>query len=213
MFAEAAKGNGYSIHSSGTTIIRSMFSQYDGGDFSDIQSSPWAGVICGVLTSLIHHSNSDTFKDIMVTVLEDAADAVASFEVDETQQNFRRLMLSAKTMGRLAGVRKGSRVSDWPALLSGLSKLLYVLSQKAEAVANHGNDTEFSEAIVLNTSIALQYSPMDTLIPFISRYMAALCTDFLSRYFLTFCSFFAEVNAERFQSFVLPYFQRYEHPL
>lgn len=213
MFAEAAKGSGLNIHSSGTAIIRSMFSQYDGGEFSDIQDSPWADVICGVLTSMIHHSNSDTFKDIIVTVLEQAAEAVDSFEVDETQQNFRRLMLSAKTMGILAGVRKGSRVSDWLALLSGLSKILDVLSQNAKAVAKPGNDTEFSDAVVLSTSIALQYAPMDTLIPFISRYMAALSTDSLSRYFLAFCSYFAEVNVERFQSFVLPYFQRYEHSL
>jgi U3 small nucleolar RNA-associated protein 20 len=208
MFAEAAKGSGLSIHSSGTTIIRSMFSQYDGGEFSDIQHSPWADVICGVLTSLIHHSSSDTFKDIMVTVLEQAVDAVDSFEVDDTEQNCRRLILSAKTMGILAGVRKGSRVSDWPALLSGLSKVLNVLSQETRTVVNQGNDAEFSDAVVLSTSIALQYALMDSLIPFISCYMAAISTDPLSRYFLTFCSYFAEVNVERFQSFVLPYFQR-----
>ena len=118
-------------------------------------------------------------------------------------------MLSAKTMGILAGVRKGSRVSDWPALLSGLSRILNVLSKGAGTVANNGNDTEFSYAVVLSTSITLQYAPMDALIPFISHYMAALSTDSLSRYFLTFCSYFAEVNVERFQSFVLPYFQRY----
>ena len=54
MFAEAMKGSRLSIHSSGNTIIRSMFSQYDGGEFLDVQESPWADVICGVLTSLIH---------------------------------------------------------------------------------------------------------------------------------------------------------------
>jgi U3 small nucleolar RNA-associated protein 20 len=213
MFAEAAKGSGLSIHSSGTTIIRSIFSQHDGGDFSDIHVSPWADVICGVLTSLVHHSSSDTLKDVIATVLEQAAEAVDSFEIDQTKQNFRRLMLSAKAMGILAGVRKGSRVSDWPALLSGLSKVLDVLSPKAKALANQGNDPEFLDAVVLSTSITLQYAPMDTLIPFISRYMAALSTDFLSRYFFTFCSYFAEVNVERFQSFVLPYFQRCGDPL
>jgi U3 small nucleolar RNA-associated protein 20 len=213
MFAEAMKGSRLSIHSSGNTIIRSMFSQYDGGEFLDVQESPWADVICGVLTSLIHHSSSETFKDVIATVLGQAADAVDSFEIDETKQNFRRLMLSAKTIGILAGVRKGSRVSDWPALLSGLSRILNVLSKGAETVANCGNDTEFSYAVVLSTSITLHYAPMDTLIPFISHYMAALSTDSLSRYFLTFCSYFAEVNVERFQSFVLPYFQRYGVPL
>lgn len=213
MFAEAAKGSGLSIHSSGTTVIHSMFSLYDGGDFSDTHVSPWADVICGVLTSLIHHSSSDAFKDVIATVLEQAAEAIDSFETDQTKQNFQCLMLSAKTMGILAGVRKGSRINDWPALLSGLSEVLDILSQKAKALVNQGNDPEFSGAVVLSTSITLQYAPMDTLIPFISRYMAALSTDFLSGYFFTFCSYFAEVNMERFQSFVLPYFQRYGNPL
>jgi U3 small nucleolar RNA-associated protein 20 len=213
MFAEAVKGSGQNIHSAGTAIIRSMFSQYDGVELSDIQGSPWADVICGVLTSLIHHSTSDNFKDIVATALEQAADAVDSFKIDETMQNFQRLMLSAKTMGILAGVRKGSRINDWPALLSGVSKILDVLSQKVKTIANHGNDIEFLDAVVLSTSITLQYAPTDTLIPFISRYMAAFSTESLSRHFLTFSSYFAEVNVERFQSFVLPYFQRYRHTL
>jgi U3 small nucleolar RNA-associated protein 20 len=212
MFAEAAKGSGLSIHSSGTTIIRSMFSQYDRGGFSDIQQSSWADVICGVLTSLIHHSSSDTFMDIMATVLEQAASAVDSFEANETKYNFQHLMLSAKTIGILAGVRKGSRVSSWPALLSSLLMVLTVLSQKKKATAGHGNDIEFSSTFVLSTSIALQYAPMDSLVPFVSRYMTALSSDPLSTYFLTFCSYLAEVDAARFRSFVLPYFQRYENP-
>ncbi len=210
MFAEAAKGSGLSIHSSGPTIIRSMFSHYDAGEISDIRQSPWLDVICGVLTSLIHHSSSDTFKDIMALVLEQVEDAVNSFEIDETKQNFGRLMLTAKTVGILVAVRKGSRVSDWPAVLSGLLRVLIVLSEKKRAAVNHENDVEFLDIVVLSTSIALQYAPMDSLIPIVSRYMTALSTDPLSRYFLTFCSYLAEVDVERFRPFLLPYFQRYE---
>jgi U3 small nucleolar RNA-associated protein 20 len=213
MFAEAAKGNGLTIHSSGTTIIRSMFSRHGGGDFMDIQQFSWADVICGVLTSLIHHSSSDCFKDVTATVLEQAEEAVGRFEISDTKQTFQQLMLSAKAMGILAGVRKGSRISDWPALLSSLLSVLTILSQKKSGVADHANDVEFLSAVVLSASIAVQYAPMDTLIPFISRYMCAFSTDPLSRYFLAFCSYLAEVDVERFRSFVQSYFQRYKIPI
>jgi len=190
-----------------------MFSRHGGGDFMDIQQFSWADVICGVLTSLIHHSSSDCFKDVTATVLEQAEEAVGRFEISDTEQTFQQLMLSAKAMGILAGVRKGSRISDWPALLSSLLSVLTILAQKKSGVADHANDVEFLSAVVLSASIAVQYAPMDTLIPFISRYMCAFSTDPLSRYFLAFCSYIAEVDVERFRSFVQSYFQRYKIPI
>jgi U3 small nucleolar RNA-associated protein 20 len=208
MFAEAAKASGLSIHSSGTTIVRSMFTHFGDGELPETESSPWADLICGVLTSLIHHSSSETLKDVFEIILEQSASAVGAFEANQKMQTFQRLMLSARIIGILAGVRKGSRVSDWAALLSSLLKILNGFSLKTNAIAGFGNDIRLSDAVVLSTSIALQYAPIDASIPFVSRYMATLTTDPLSRYFLTFCSYFAEVDVERFRSFVLPYFQR-----
>jgi U3 small nucleolar RNA-associated protein 20 len=208
MFAEAAKGSGLSMHSSGTTIVRSMFTQFDDGELPDIQNFPWTDVVCGVLTSLIHHSSSETLKDVVAAVLEKSADAVDAFEAELTTRTSQRLILSARTIGILAGVRKGSRISDWASLLAGMSKLLNGLSRKANVIDGFGNDPRLSDAVVLNTSITLQYAPIEASIPFVSGYLAALSSDPLSRYFLTFCSYFAEVDVERFRSFVLPYFQR-----
>lgn len=208
MFAEAAKGTGLSIHSSGTTIVRSMISQFNGGELPDVQKSPWADVICGVLTSLVHHSSSETLKDVVTSVLDQFLGAVDSFEANQITPNFQRLILSARTIGILAGVRKGSRISDWAALLSSLSMVLNALSRQKNAVSSFGNDLSLSNTVVLSTAITLQYAPMDVSIPFVSRYMTSLSTDPLSRFFLTFCSYFADVDIERFRSFVLPYFQR-----
>jgi U3 small nucleolar RNA-associated protein 20 len=209
LFAEAMKGNGLSIHSSAAAMITCMFGQLDEVEYEDGQTDPWTDVICGVLTSLIHHASSDTLKDVIATVLDLSKNARKAFEIAQTKSNFRRLMLSARTVGIIAGVRKGSRVSDWPALLSALSIVLEVLVQRATQMSDFEVDPRLWNSVILSTAISLQYGPMDALIPVVSTYMSALTKDPLARWFLTFCSYFAEVEMERFRSIVMPYFQRY----
>lgn len=212
MFAEAMKSNGLSLHSSATVVVDSLFANFDASEFIDDHRHPWADVICGVLTSLIHHSNSQTLKDIVIMVLEQSRNASKEFQDTQTAQNFQRLILSARTIGIIAGVRKGSRVSIWPALVKALWEILECLSYKRKGILNFEKDPQLWDSVVLTTAIVLQYSPMDTLIPLVSSYMGALTRDPLAKWFLVFCSYFAQLDIERFRSIALPYFQRHGHP-
>ncbi len=207
MFAEAMKGNGLTVHSSGAAVLQALFNAFDGTRSSEGKKSVWEDVACGVITSLVHHSSSDTMGEVISTVVAQVETRLAAYEEDQTIENYRQVMLSTRALGVLAGVRKGSRIADWKPVLAALSKVLTAftkltaLSEKQSGEAWH--------CLILTTSISLQYAPMDALIPHVSKYLDAIAKEPLARWFLQFCSYFAQVDTERFRSMVMPYFQRF----
>ena len=211
MFAEAMKGNGLTVHISGPTIFHSLIKALNEDDVQSEDRSAWENLICGVLTSIIHHTSSDTFKDIFEVVVEEANAAVTSFTKSATWQNLQRLLLSARVVGLVAGVRKGSRVSDWTNLLETQLEILAAISKGGAAIAKLDQGLKLWRCLILSVSITIQYSPMDALIPFVLKYMDALMKEPLAKWFLTFCWYLSQTEPERFRSVVLQSFQRYVH--
>lgn len=208
LFAEAMKGNGLTVHTSGPTIFQCLTQVMTDADLAGKEPSPWMNVVCGVLTSIIHHTSSDTFKDVLEIVKTQVSATIESAKEFSIELSTRRLMFAAKLVGIIAGVRKGSRISDWPSLLQSMSKILQFLSKNFPVVAK-GEDLETRNSVVLSVAIVVQYSPMNALITFVSPFMEALTKDPFAPYFLTFCAFLSEAESERFQSIVLPYFRRF----
>ncbi|QSZ35764.1 hypothetical protein DSL72_006886 [Monilinia vaccinii-corymbosi] len=209
LFAEAMKGNGMSVHTSGPAIFKSLFLAIEESDFGDKEALPWVDVICGVLTSIIHHATPETFKEVLELVLEEANTMTNSFTESKSIYNFNRILLSARTMGIVTGVRRASRVQSWPNLLQALSNILKAVSKNASLVAADDNHLDLWKYLIQTTAIALTYSPMDSTIPFISPFMDALTKDPLAKWFLTFCSYLSQGEPERFRTIALPYFQRF----
>jgi U3 small nucleolar RNA-associated protein 20 len=96
MFAEAMKGNGLSIHTTGPSILHALVLGLDEKDLSLKETPAWMNVICGVLTSMIHHSSSDTFRELLETVIEVATSSVESFLQSQKESDFRSMLLSAR---------------------------------------------------------------------------------------------------------------------
>lgn len=209
MFAEAMKGNGLTVHTTGPAIFRSLISVLDESDSNLRISSPWMDVICGVLTSIIHHSSSGTFSEVLEVVLERSIVAVDLSAVSENNVELYQLFVSARLLGIVAGVRKGTRVDNWPAVLKSMSSILRATSTNARIALRKDQDLELWNPLIMSASITLQYAPMDAAIPFISAFIDSLTKDPLAKWFLTFCSFFSQAAPERFRSMVLSYFQRY----
>jgi U3 small nucleolar RNA-associated protein 20 len=209
LFAEAMKGNGLSVHTTGPAVFRTLVLALDRDDLISKDPSPWMNVICGVLTSMIHHSSPDTFKELLETVIGLAKSSAESFAESQNEHDFRALLLSARMIGISAGVRKGTRVRDWPGLLKAVSDILKVVSKSSTFVAKHENKLDIWNGLIHSVSMALQYTPMDAVIPFISIFMDSLTKDPLAKWFLTFCSYLSDAEPERFRSIVLPYFQRF----
>ena len=209
LFAEAMKGNGLSVHSSGPSILEALIMALNEDDLSTKEDSPWMNVICGVITSMVHHSSSDTFGEILTVVLERANTSADLLSEHRSPHELRRTLFSARTIGIAAGVRKGSRIMDWPALLKTMSNILRPVCTNTELLMQNEESLDLWLHLVLSISISFQYSPMDAMIPYISSFMDSLIKDPLAKSFLTFCSYFSEAEPERFRSIALPYFQRY----
>ncbi|EDN98400.1 hypothetical protein SS1G_13258 [Sclerotinia sclerotiorum 1980 UF-70] len=209
LFAEAMKGNGLTVHTSGPAIFKSLFLAIEESDFGEKEASPWVDVICGVLTSIVHHTTPETFKEILELVLEEANTLTDSFTQSKTMYSFNKLLLSARTIGIVAGVRRASRVQNWPALLQALSNILKAVSRNASLVAADDKHLDLWKYLIESAAIALTYSPMDSTIPLISPFMDALTKDPLAKWFLTFCSYLSQGEPERFRTIALPYFQRF----
>lgn len=208
LLAQAMKGNGLSVHTSGAAIFQSLISSLDDEDFVSKEPSPWMNVIFGVLTSTIHHTNSETVKDILDLVIGGANSAAEAFQLSRAKSDFARLLLFARALGIVSGVRKGSRVSDWPALLEVMSSILRIVSKNGTIVASYDQEVDIWNSLILSVSIILQYVPMDAMIRFISPFMDSLIKDPLAKWFLTFSSYLSDAEPERFRIIVLPYFQR-----
>lgn len=211
LFAEAMKGNGLTVHTSGSAIFQSLVQVLDAEDFGSKDSSPWQDVISGVLTSILHHTGPDTVNELIEVILLQANASVDSFVESKSEIDLRRLLVSSRSLGIIAGVRKGSRVADWPAILKTMSNILNSISRNPLVVEKHESDSDLFRYVILSMGIVMQYAPMDTMIPFISPFMDSLTKDPLARCFFTFCSYFSEADAERFRTIALPYFQRSDH--
>jgi U3 small nucleolar RNA-associated protein 20 len=172
------------------------------------ESSAWMNVICGVLTSMVHHSSSETFKELVGTVIELTNASVETFAESHKPTNFRSLLLRTRMIGIVAGVRKGTRVGDWSGLLKAMSNVLKTISKHSRFVVQHEDELDIWNGLIHSVAITLQYSPMDAIIPFISNFLDALTKEPLAKWFLTFCSYLSDAEPERFKNIVQPYFQR-----
>lgn len=209
LFAEAMKGNGLSVHTSGPAIFQALFESIDEEDLGSKEAAPWMNVTCGVLTSMIHHTSLDTFKDVFDVVLQSANAALKTWSGQPYLKQLRRLLFSTRMIGIMSGVRKGSRIKDWAALLKTTSEILQSISKNAQTVTEEDQNTELWNHLVLSISIVFQYASMDAIIPFIATFMNSLSKDPLANWFLIFCSYLSEADPGRFRSIALPYFQRY----
>ncbi|RDL34785.1 ARM repeat-containing protein [Venustampulla echinocandica] len=209
LFAEAIKGNGLSVHTSGPPIFQCLISALDDKDWDLKEPSPWINLVSGVLTSILHHTNAEAFKDILEIVIENANAALDVFQESSNRNELCRLIFSARMIGIACGVRKGSRIGDWQDLLKTTSNILRSISKSASIVTDFDPEESIWNFVLHSVSIILQYSPMDALIPFISPFLDSLTKDPLARWFLTFSSYISEADPERFRSLVLPYFQRF----
>ena len=207
MFAEAIKSTGFAhtVHSTGSgTFLALIAAVPDAELVPGSEHAVWTDVCCGVLTSIIHHSTVQTFTTVEEAIVE-AADAA----VDEsnTAEFSWRPVVFARLLGTMAGVRRGARVSDWPALIKALSKTLERLTKFPDNITDVHVDFLW-QGVVVNTAIVWNQAPMDALIPSISQLMGALTREPLMRCYIPFCSYFADLNSDRFRSLFQKHFER-----
>ncbi|KAI1740120.1 armadillo-type protein [Xylaria scruposa] len=202
MFAEAVKGQGYGLHTSGPDIVKALVRSVPNDQCVSMEPINWSEVVCGVLVSLVHHSTSETFLPIPKAI----TDTVTS---DEFRADFPlRNILYIRCLGTISGVRKGTRIADWQPILSSLLQCLEPISKKP-GILEAVESTAVWQQLLVNTAIVWQQAPMDIIIPYITEFTAVMTREPLISWFIPFCSYFSDLDSTRFRSLFLKSFQKF----
>ncbi|RKU46137.1 U3 snoRNP protein [Coniochaeta pulveracea] len=205
MFAEAIKSAGHTIHSTAPETLAALVRAVPTEELVEEGKAIWSDVICGVLTSVVHHSTHETFGAVEKTLVEET---IAAVDDSRTTEMPWRMSMFVRFFGIVAGVRRGNRLVDWSAIIKALSKALMTLSKAKDQVAALPVSLVWQH-VVISTAIVWSQAPMDALIPSISDFMGTMTKEPLMRYYIPFCSYFADLNAERFRSLFQKHFQRF----
>ncbi|KAK6953962.1 hypothetical protein Daesc_003924 [Daldinia eschscholtzii] len=202
MFAEAIKGQGYTIHTSGPEIIKSLITSVPNNECLSLDPVTWTDLVCGVLVSIVHHTTAETFESIPQLVADIAAE-------DQDRVNYPlRNCLYVRVMGTISGVRKGSRIVDWSTVLNCLLESLKALSKAANELEDMDSSAIWQQLMV-NIAIVWQQAKMDSIIPCINDFTNVMTREPLMRWFIPFCSYFSDLDSTRFRSLLLKQFQKF----
>ncbi|KAI1806665.1 armadillo-type protein [Daldinia bambusicola] len=202
MFAEAIKGQGHTIHTSGLEIIRSLIVSVPNNECLSLDPVTWTDLVCGVLVSIVHHTTAETFETIPQLVADIAAK-------DQERVNYPlRNCLYVRIMGTISGVRKGNRITDWSIVLNCLLESLKALSKAANEIENFDSSAIWQQLMV-NIAIIWKQAKMDSIIPCINDFTNVMTREPLMRWFIPFCSYFSDLDSTRFRSLLLKQFQKF----
>lgn len=204
MFAEAIRGTEYTIHSTGGTILSALIDAIPEDERDLSRETVWSDVVCGVLTSVIHHAKAETIGDLVDEILAKLKSQRVLLSEDAAQW---KTVPYIKIIGVLAGVRKGSRISKWHCLILELVDLLSVSGKSAAEIRQDQLDLLWS-SVMVNVAIVWHHAPMDALIPHVSTVIQIFTKEPFMRWFIPFCSYYCELNCSRFGSLLRADFQK-----
>jgi U3 small nucleolar RNA-associated protein 20 len=197
LFLEAIKGVPEHLHSKADIIYGALLSRvFEINDMDAAFAVPAVRVIRAVLAQTVHYSRSETFKPILKVVL-------SQIEVLQSPLSNSRLVLSSQLLLFITGIRSGTRVSDWPAVLQVLGSYISFIS----SVQDRGVYDEAAKEVLAAFAVAHQASPLEMAISY-TKTFGEICSPEWQHLFLGFCALYAELANDRFQSLLLPYFQR-----
>lgn len=203
MFAEAIKGPGEGVHSAGPAVFKALTRAIPEHELDLCHEPTWTNVACGVLTSLVHHTNATTLVPVLEIILEETHSATPQ-QVKEKPWRFVPLI---RILATVAGVRSGSRIASWAAPVRSLVSMLDLTAKHATDLPEDLSRLAW-QYVVVSSAVVWQTAPMDSLIPCIKDFTNALQREPLMRWFIPFCAYFSELDAQRFRSLFQSYFQK-----
>lgn len=195
LLSEAIRGVSGNIHSSGTAIISCLFKCATELTNSGYQA---IDIVKGILVSVLHQTTAEGALPIMTLVTDYAA------EMSSTQDSKISDYMAIELMLVMSSTRKGSRIQNWKMFNSSVFNLL------EHVASNSGNQDILRRAMIL-VAQTMSASPLDEILPFLSKTSALVLTKPFSQQFLFFCHISAELAVERFRDFVTPSLQDFVH--
>lgn len=203
MYAEAIKGVGETVHSTGPGILITLMESIPSSDFSFTESPLWTNLTCGVITSIIHHSNSSTIAPVSEAIYDQANVAKENRPEKGTTYSGAHLI---RALSLLAGVRKGSRVEDWERLVESLMGIISFAGDWPVPTSEEAKD-QFWRHVVMSLAMVWTYAPAHTLTPSLLSFTNTLSRDPFRDWYIPFCAYFSDLDPARFRSLFLNSFQ------
>ncbi|KAL8851022.1 MAG: hypothetical protein Q9221_004012 [Calogaya cf. arnoldii] len=195
LLVDAIKGIDRGVHSSGPALYGCFV---EGVLSESVVMKGRMEVLEGVTVGLIHHTEVSTFQSILevaIRAIEKAANQKAMERFSDAALDICERLLCV-----LSTVRKASRIQDWGSILDALLNLLR---------AREEQDTELTSALLEAAVVIMQSAPLDELISRIRPVMDGIVDRGNQCQFLVFCRLFRELNKERFDSLIHPYFLKF----
>ncbi|KAF8430325.1 armadillo-type protein [Tirmania nivea] len=188
LFLESCVSVENTIHSKGPTLVKVLCEVAEAlGSFG-----PAFDVVQGVIIGVIHHTQGQTFTDIQNTIYE-------FMNKSTTESTAGNLEMRARLLYVIFTVRKGSRITDWVTGATLLLDLLdYAISMKNDKIVR-----EIAKA----SAVLLQTADMDVVISKGAKIIEGIQKCQGGSLFWFFCDFYARLGSERFQRYLLRYFQ------
>ncbi|EGX90661.1 HEAT repeat protein (DRIM), putative [Cordyceps militaris CM01] len=207
MFAEAIKGTDGTIHSTGGAILTTLIEAIPNEEKTLGTRQVWTDVICGVLTSTIHHCRAEHFDEYAEAIFDAIEKKGVAVSVPPPAW---AIIPHIRILGILAGVRKGSRISNWNRLIRLLDALLakMVPYASADELTRAESDQLWSHVLV-SVAVAWHHAPVDALLPHLASLTQSLTREPLMRWFIPFCALFCELDPRRFGSLLRGPFQKF----
>ncbi|KAG6036880.1 hypothetical protein E4U41_005463 [Claviceps citrina] len=205
MFAEAVKGTDMTIHSTGSAIVCALIDAIPESERDLSRETIWTNLVCGVLTSVIHHGKADTMGEFLEDILAKIGSDRCAMTGNELTW---RAVPYVRIIGVLAGVRRGSRIRRWDRLIQDFVEVLRKTGQGVEEVRQDQTDIVWN-SVMVQVATVWHHAPMDILIPHISTLTKILTKEPFMRWFIPFCAYFADLDTSRFGSLFRSDFQRF----
>ncbi|KAL8659571.1 MAG: hypothetical protein Q9226_000352 [Calogaya cf. arnoldii] len=195
LLVDAIKGIDRGVHSSGPALYGCLV---EGVLSESVVMKGRMEILEGVTVGLIHHTEASTFQSILevaIRAIEEAANQKAMERFSDAALDICERLLCV-----LSTVRKGSRIQKWSPMLDALLNLLR---------AREEQDTEPTSALLEAAVVIMQSAPLDELISRIRPIVDRIADRGNQGQFLGFCRLFRELNKERFDSLIHPYFLKF----
>ncbi|CUS08070.1 unnamed protein product, partial [Tuber aestivum] len=197
LFREGCVGVDRGLHSKAPVVMESLVQVAK--ELGEDIGGRCFKIIEGVLISLIHHTNNETFRPALQVIYatNNLGDGLST-------------RMSARLLYICLTVRKGNRIADW----GSAGEVAVANVRAAVKLLDESNDGEGVRETMWEslkaTAMVMQTADMEVVISRLRRVMDSVKEFQGGQLFLPFCEFLADTGVERFRAFALPYFQRIE---
>lgn len=203
MFAESMKGAEHTIVSAGPSIFTTLIDAVSPDEFNLETNMIWTDMVCGILTSIVHHSRTETFDQLAEAIHDNIDQKIAQLDKATPWQ----IVPYIKVLGTLGGVRKGSRITNWNRLVTQLVNLLAHASQASDDFSKEQGSAMWT-SVMVNIATIWHHAPVEALMPKTAALLQCLTREPYMRWFIPFCAYFCELDSRRFGNLFRTEFQK-----